>query len=46
MAVIKNVLPAGTWSFACWDGIELDAFSQAVFNTSAFSAMREKSPQR
>lgn len=44
MNVIKNVLPAGTWSFACWDASELDAFKKAIFDTAGFSAMREKKP--
>lgn len=44
MDVIRDVLPAGTWSFACWDGRELDAFKQAIFDTPGFSTMREKEP--
>lgn len=44
MDVIKHVLPAGTWSFACWDATELDAFKQAIFNTAGVSTMREKMP--
>jgi hypothetical protein len=44
MDVIKYVLPAGTWAFACWDTRELDAFKRAVFETPAFSTMREKKP--
>jgi hypothetical protein len=34
----------GTWSFACWDTRELDAFKQAIFDTVGFSRMREKKP--
>lgn len=44
MDVIKHVLPAGTWSFACWDAGELDAFKRAIFGTAGFSTMREKKP--
>jgi hypothetical protein len=44
MDVIKHLLPAGTWSFACWDTRELDAFKQAIFDTVGFSRMREKKP--
>jgi hypothetical protein len=44
MDVIKHVVPAGTWSFACWNERELDAFKQAIFNTAGFSTMREKKP--
>ena len=42
--VIRPVLPAGTWSYACWDAGELDAFKQAIFDTPGFSTMREKKP--
>lgn len=44
MDVIKHVLPAGTWSYACWDARELNPFKQAIFDTAAFSTMREKKP--
>lgn len=44
MDVIKHVLPAGTWSFACWDAKELNVFKQAIFDTAGFSTMREKKP--
>lgn len=44
MDVIKHVLPAGTWSFACWDARELDAFRQVISNTAGFTTMREKKP--
>lgn len=42
--VVKHVLPAGTWSFACWDARELSAFKQAIFATAGFATMREKKP--
>ena len=44
MDVIKHVLPAGTWSFACWDFLEFESFKQTVLNTASFSAMRHKMP--
>jgi hypothetical protein len=44
MDVIKTVLPAGTWSFACWDAREFSAFKQAISETVGFSSMREKKP--
>lgn len=44
MDVVKYVLPAGTWSFACWDPAELETFKRAVFDTPGFSAMRDKKP--
>jgi hypothetical protein len=44
MDVIKYVLPAGTWSFACWDPVGLDTFKRSVFDTAGFSAMRDKKP--
>ena len=42
--VIKHVLPAGTWSFACWDFHQFGSFKQAVFNTAGFSTMAHKKP--
>ncbi|GGY41277.1 hypothetical protein GCM10007387_24020 [Pseudoduganella albidiflava] len=44
MDVIKHVIPAGTWAFACWDANELSAFKQAIVNTAGFSTMRGKKP--
>lgn len=44
MDVIKHVLPAGTWSFACWDFQEFNSFKQTVLSTAGFSAMRHKRP--
>lgn len=44
MDVIKHVLPAGTWSFACWDFQEFESFKQTVLSTAGFSAMRHKRP--
>lgn len=44
MDVVKHVLPAGTWSFVCWDERELNAFKQAIFSTAGFATMREKKP--
>jgi hypothetical protein len=38
MDVIKYVLPAGTWCFACWDPVELDTFKRSVFDTPGSSA--------
>jgi hypothetical protein len=44
MDVIKHVLPAGTWSFACWDFQEYESFKQTVLDTTGFSTMRDKKP--
>lgn len=44
MDVIKHVLPAGTWSFACWNSREFESFKQTVFNTTSFYTMRDKKP--
>jgi hypothetical protein len=44
MDVIKHVLPAGTWSFACWDSQEFESFKQTVVSPAGFSAMRHKKP--
>lgn len=42
--VIKHVLPAGTWSYACWDTKEFESFKHTVLSTAGFSAMRHKTP--
>lgn len=44
MDVIKHVLPAGTWSFVCWDFQKFELFKQTVLSTVGFSAMRHKKP--
>ncbi|QKY03924.1 hypothetical protein G3257_17795 [Janthinobacterium lividum] len=44
MDVITKVLPAGTWSFACWDAAELNLFKQSVFDTPGFATMVGKKP--
>jgi len=44
MDVIRHVLPAGVWSFTCWQAAEFDAFRQAVLDTAGFSFMHGKKP--
>jgi hypothetical protein len=44
MDVITHVLPAGTWSFACWDFSEFETFKRSVLNTAGFPAMQDKKP--
>jgi hypothetical protein len=44
MDVVRHVLPAGTWSFVCWDAAGYDAFKAAVEGTPAFATMRTKQP--
>lgn len=44
MDVITNVLPAGTWSFACWDFRAFASFKQSVCSTAGYSAMQDKKP--
>lgn len=40
--VISKVLPAGSWSFACWNIGEFESFKRSLVDTAGFSVMREK----
>jgi hypothetical protein len=42
--VIRDVLPRGTWSIACWAHADLEAFQQSVREKAAFAAMYSKTP--
>jgi hypothetical protein len=44
MDVITHVLPAGTWSFACWDFRDFESFKRSVCSTAGYSAMQDKKP--
>lgn len=44
MDVITHVLPAGTWSFACWDFREFESFKRSVRSTAGYAAMQDKKP--
>ena len=44
MDVIRDVLPHGTWSLACWAHKDVAAFKQVIREKAAFLAMFEKLP--
>ena len=44
MDVVRDVLPAGTWSYACWHEGQFDSFQDAVLATPGYRTMAGKKP--
>lgn len=44
MDVIRDVLPHGTWSLACWARADVVAFKQAISEMAGVKAMYDKAP--